>query len=1280
MSEVAASYMTIPSMKPYLDYLLDNGAAEHVKVKWGKGYRWVVIIGGKKYTYKGGHDINKNLKKKIVPLYISMSDKSLNNNSKNKLIIDDIVAPDGDDDKYGIKARLSKPARRLRRKTQTKVIQNWVKQNRDDFKQTDKMINVTVSITFVNPNSGESYTQSYTIPTIIVKGGKRRVANAISKATRELADKIGSYPREIEDMVLETVIVNDVPQDLKQFNDLKLFGTLLNYHGYGLMANLNATTKSCVLDYILDMLNNPDETNRNKCIKRLTKEVLMLELGMQNENEGCSLSQLMVFFDKHKITFYAVDFRFFTVEHNKDRGYSRMNNYPILYFMVSSNHLYPIPDKHVQLSISQINKCGGKPYVPAPKDLVKPDNKKIQVLYELSHLRCFMQNPNYKGYRIICTDLGGVDKLFTDFVVNGDIYNSGIKMNNHKITRFEINDMIVEENPQYHAVQASIDTLNDHVKSEKDKYHYNEHSLHSLAVEYFNKEFNNDIFSFLAPEVMEVLESCKNAPPTEFYRTDAEVAFDKNKCYANILKWGDKFGWPKLTAIDEIQPYDGQPISTGLYYVVTDNDMPFHGNDFYIDNIVQNALDAGLIQQTDIKYQIRASLKLDKNHFHAFVDSVFKNFTEPKQAIVAFIGAMFGKNYYTYNRDYFEGNIDTAIQMYMQHPDEVNVKCIYDTSKIRHVDGVHLLSTDNVGVSKSIAASIENNQAVAPVAFHVNVSKKTKLFMNALIIQKKIYDNANWEMWEADQLVKAHNPNAELCGRKVDLLAYRNITNPVPTSDRWGDIKKVKPPKVKSENIVERKHKNKSDVLSLEFKAWKYIDEVNIENLLEQGGLITGMAGTGKSTHLKNFKAKLVETRNDIVHQLCAVCAPTHKACKIIGGKTIHKLFGIHPKDYTFDYKLIKALVNDGITHILVDEVSMISSQMWCLLAHIQKQYGFVFIGFGDFKQLKPVKEETINFENLTIVKQLFNYTRCELTTVHRFDDNELLQDAHACANGERIDITKYGTDEHDLCLAWSNDCVKALNKRWNEHYAQNHSETITVNGHEKTTIILHRDLELLAYQTPPGCLYSNAESLKVVKWETKQVQITDEDGKTKSKTITEIHLENDDGLIIKLDSSKMIDFRPAYALTAHKAQGASFNRPYTIYEHEKMKHDMLYVSLTRTRKKEYVNFGDISTVKPYQGSIYRVSLSGKSYIGSAKDVKERWTEHKQGKGHSKFIRALQDHGHKAFKWEVLETISYSDVNDLYRLEDSYIDEYNSIQCGYNTRYNIKQHTTEVNV
>ena len=46
--------------------------------------------------------------------------------------------------------------------------------------------------------------------------------------------------------------------------------------------------------------------------------------------------------------------------------------------------------------------------------------------------------------------------------------------------------------------------------------------------------------------------------------------------------------------------------------------------------------------------------------------------------------------------------------------------------------------------------------------------------------------------------------------------------------------------------------------------------------------------------------------------------------------------------------------------------------------------------------------------------------------------------------------------------------------------------------------------------------------------------------------------------------------------MTVHKTQGMTINKPYAIYEYDRMKHDMLYVALTRTSKEEYVNFCDI--------------------------------------------------------------------------------------------------------
>ena len=90
----------LPSMKPYLDYLLEKGATKHVTVRWGQSYRKVIFIEGKKYQYKGGHDINKNLKNKSAALYISMSSKpSKQNTTTGNLNVDLKFDDDADEDK-----------------------------------------------------------------------------------------------------------------------------------------------------------------------------------------------------------------------------------------------------------------------------------------------------------------------------------------------------------------------------------------------------------------------------------------------------------------------------------------------------------------------------------------------------------------------------------------------------------------------------------------------------------------------------------------------------------------------------------------------------------------------------------------------------------------------------------------------------------------------------------------------------------------------------------------------------------------------------------------------------------------------------------------------------------------------------------------------------------------------------------------------------------------------------------------------------------------------------
>jgi hypothetical protein len=122
------------------------------------------------------------------------------------------------------------------------------------------------------------------------------------------------------------------------------------------------------------------------------------------------------------------------------------------------------------------------------------------------------------------------------------------------------------------------------------------------------------------------------------------------------------------------------------------------------------------------------------------------------------------------------------------------------------------------------------------------------------------------------------------------------------------------------------------------------------------------------------------------------------------------------------------------------------------------------------------------------------------------------------------------------------------------------------------------------------------------------------------------------------------------------------------------MKHDMLYVALTRARCKAQVNFCNIHNHRQHTGYIYSYEFKGLFYIGSTKDLKKRKQEHKECKkaGNTKFKKAITRFDFDNFKYKVLDKIDYSNISELWKLEDKYIDKYDSINNGYNIRYNRK--------
>ena len=48
--------------------------------------------------------------------------------------------------------------------------------------------------------------------------------------------------------------------------------------------------------------------------------------------------------------------------------------------------------------------------------------------------------------------------------------------------------------------------------------------------------------------------------------------------------------------------------------------------------------------------------------------------------------------------------------------------------------------------------------------------------------------------------------------------------------------------------------------------------------------------------------------------------------------------------------------------------------------------------------------------------------------------------------------------------------------------------------------------------------------------------------------------------------------FYVAYAITIHKSQGQTYNKPYTIHEYNRLDKRLRYVALSRATKQEYIN------------------------------------------------------------------------------------------------------------
>ena len=805
-------------------------------------------------------------------------------------------------------------------------------------------------------------------------------------------------------------------------------------------------------------------------------------------------------------------------------------------------------------------------------------------------------------------------------------------------------------NPDYYMVNTTIENLNK--RNIDIKYKFQNQKMSTLAMDFLKNEFSNLPLSNMN-ESGDYIFSCDYIRNCQFNGWFTEPkskdlnAYDYNKHYTSCLMGkGLSFGWPVYSVFDEVKSFDGD-IEAGFYYVDTDNFFPFKGAGWYDADLVYYAYECKLIKKKNILLQYKSSTVLEVDNFKTFIEEVYNLFDNPKYAINTLIG-IFGHNYKSRNVHHFTQDSRLVLNELAQNKD-ASVKYVYKSEFMSD-------NKDNKYIDMDKFNPDEHMKSESPLIYHVYNNTKIKSFQNYLPFFYKIYNVSAMKMHKM-----ATKIGGNVCGVFTDTIIFEGkINKPKCNKDVIGGIR-------------ETAIKDFTKCINTTPRESKYIDECPKPMKLTQikefklddnkGCFITGEPGTGKTFMCKGLQQEILKS---VRHGNCyKVCTPTHKSALIANATTIFNLFNINPIDYTYLKSTVENLKKEGVEWIFIDEVSMITSKIWSAIRDIKKIYGFKFVLFGDFYQLPSVESKHYDVVNSEVFSEICDGQILELTRNYRAENDvdfaEFIADLRIIKNGGKPDFKTYGNVECRKSLCWTNKTRKAINYKWMQEESRG-VEYIIVNNIKvfvglpvicKTTMSLKRSNKVDELNVDWNQELKNNEEFEVIDIKNKKILI------------------KNDRLQIELSYQNFKHFDLAYCITTHVSQGSTYDFPYSIYEYQYFDQALLYTSMSRSTKKSYINLIDYKP-EVLIGYIYKITDNkGKIYIGSTNDYKKRWKQHEEAGEDMPLHRAIKDQGVENFSFEVIKTVDYIDTYHLLIIESCCMDEYDSINNGYNTKHSV---------